>query len=113
MITKRAGKIWIMLVVFLGTSVLPFCVNALPETKHHTSETPVIYNYDADDTHWLLRSVAESEETTVRVQVVPDTTPIVEFHAAEQMVKIAQIVLYEQNHLARQFIYLLISVLLL
>lgn len=113
MIVKRAGKIWLMLVVFLGTLVLPFCVNALPEPKHKTSDTPVIYNYDADDTHWLLRSVAENEETTVRIQVVPDTTPIVEFHAAEQMVKIAQIILYEQTRLARQFIYLLISVLLL
>lgn len=113
MINGKSGKIWIMLVVFLGTSVLPFCLKIAQDSKKITYESPVIHSHDFDDTHWLLRSVAESEETTVRIQLIPDTTPIVEFHSTEQMVKIAQIVLYEQAHLPRQFIYLLISVLLL
>jgi hypothetical protein len=60
------SKIWFMLLVFISTSALPYCLAASADSDSATSEALVIHANDYEDAHWLLRSVADGEETSSR-----------------------------------------------
>ncbi len=112
---KRSNGIgFILLVAFMGMLVMPLLsAPVAPQSEDHQSNIVFFENGDDHTSHWLIRSVSDSEEFNARTAATWDSILLLAYgvnvHSAIHQVRFSQINEQRDTKVPKQRIYLINS----